>query len=951
LVPLLLLLVPLQGADDGLLFLRNLSETPALHTEHAGIDVMPLYAPAQNTQGVLVEIEYLVGDKDSPTVAYTRSEAKPLVATFLDGEVEFIGDLMFTGHGRRDAFATLSLDDGATWKTQNLSESSHRSSFRLADGTRYPGDVIGISSVVVGNRVFVAWQSRFCEDGDPLHAWLDEVKDGFLAAYPELDRPVPVVGQTEAYQLYVDDLFGVAGPQGSSDFADEGYPEVGEVPYACLWTARGTLEQDPESGLYAITWRAAERITSGVRDVNLVQVAGTAGAGFVAVWQEDPLGLRPGKGLCLDGGFNGAVAHNTTDIWYTYVTWDHFDDVCLDEVDGYCTAGELSDYTLEAKPKVAVPMAVPMRLTDNEMCKANVAPDSPGYRPYCYADFDGNGTADLCADAVEWTNPGGTTLNVCKAADGRVLWGRTFATRARLEVKPYTRADGVTGAWVALIHEKSKAMGTEMPDEEEEPIDIGKDVWYHTFELNDPEIAQQGLMLNAPALNPETGGLFDVYTDEWENEYYETEIARHATLAVQGTGATLASESKTSAVLLYKQGTINQGGPADVFMRRVVLPGDFDPAVDNPFAYGNVQCVELADDGTATPADLLYSDGSNPNYVRGLCPAEGMNVSGTTIVSCDDGSSGSDCADAFPWSDDADDREYPKVTEWAQAPDNYNDPSWANPYDVSKDNQAFIDGDFVALFYSTAPNWKASTIGKEAYNLYGRRSFDGGQSWTTLPESFAHIDGVTYSGDGTQTCEDYGWGGQTEDEVCTAYGPGEFEQQRNLSRLVGTKENVLDPRHTPTGGALRTDYSNLLCYDETLGDWANCGYTAAPYPEEIRDPSAFFASYQTADNRVVDEDTGPEPLDMYYSRASNFGDDYDTVEYISSSGQLVERWDWLAQGKLVKPMDAELTATPDGSRLYAVWSQEDYNKRGNLMGVDAWFRRLFYILGNEETAR
>ena len=33
-------------------------------------------------------------------------------------------------------------------------------------------------------------------------------------------------------------------------------------------------------------------------------------------------------------------------------------------------------------PKAAVPMAMPVRLTDNKMCKAT------GTDPYCYIDFD-----------------------------------------------------------------------------------------------------------------------------------------------------------------------------------------------------------------------------------------------------------------------------------------------------------------------------------------------------------------------------------------------------------------------------------------------------------------------------------------------------------------------------------------------------------------------------------
>ena len=35
-------------------------------------------------------------------------------------------------------------------------------------------------------------------------------------------------------------------------------------------------------------------------------------------------------------------------------------------------------------------------------------------------------------------------------------------------------------------------------------------------------------------------------------------------------------------------------------------------------------------------------------------------------------------------------------------------------------------------------------------------------------------------------------------------------------RLTGSKITVLDPRYSPTGGMLKLDYSNLLCYDELL---------------------------------------------------------------------------------------------------------------------------------------
>ena len=422
-------------------------------------------------------------------------------------------------------------------------------------------------------------------------------------------------------------------------------------------------------------------------------------------------------------------------------------------------------------------------------CKSTPKLDTNGelLDPYCFADFNANGTSDLCASEVTFYNAQNVAIPVCVAEDGRVLEGRTASTRARGTMKSYD-SDGdlvPDSAWVLFGEERMKAIGTE--DDTLEPEDIGKNMWYHTFEFDKPELVQQGLMLNSPAINPDTGAFFEILEDVWGYEFYDTEIARRFNLFVNSPAAAMASTSRTMGVLIYKEGIIRQGGPADIFTRRIVLPDDFDPAVDNPFAYENVECMAYDDAGVATDVALLYPDGVNPNYVRGLCPVQGMNVSGTSIVECDDGSSGLSCAEQFPfdatyedWDSLIEDTQLPKVLKWVQAPDNLNDPSWANPYDVSKGHREFIDGDFVMMMYASAPNWKAGTVGNEAYNLYIRRSFDGGQTWTTLPADYTHWSDLnpdaTVVADGTTTCEDYGGYSQDDYEECTSYGPGDFEQ-------------------------------------------------------------------------------------------------------------------------------------------------------------------------------
>ena len=137
------------------------------------------------------------------------------------------------------------------------------------------------------------------------------------------------------------------------------------------------------------------------------------------------------------------------------------------------------------------------------------------------------------------------------------------------------------------------------------------------------------------------------------------------------------------------------------------------------------------------------------------------------------------------------------------------DQSWTNPYDVSKGHRGFIDGDFIMMMYAWSPNWQANAVGNDHYNLYARRSFDGGLTWTTLPSSYTHVDGTTWVGDGTETCENYK-NGTTITTVCTTYTAGQSEQARNLSQLIGNKETILDPRYSPTGGLKMLPITDLM---------------------------------------------------------------------------------------------------------------------------------------------
>lgn len=888
-------------ADDGQMFRRNISKTPDGETESAAIAHMTFYVPAQTSDGTLTTIEYY--DAGGVQVD-TRDFAKPLVSAYIDGIEEVIPEgsilpLGGVGFGMRDAHSAVSLDDGDTWKRTNLSLSADLSSFTLANGHEYPGDVHYMTFALAGDKVLAGWVSKYCDGGSPGYTWTDDLGEPI---YP--------------------DYFGVAGAQKSVDYTGQGYPEVGEIPYSCIWSARGTLLQDPDTGLYDIIWTKAERLTSGRRDANRLEMAGDSASGFMMVWQEDPEGLRPGQGLGPGEGWSGAVVNQKTDLWYSYISWDDFDMVQTSDDDP--TPIPISDYTGDTTPKVALPMAVPVRLTDNNMCKSTNAD------PYCYADFSTTpptvydtpqpGVSTFCSEVVSWTNPGGTTLQLCQTQDGRVLTGRVGASRPRVNVQPYDRdGDGINdAAWVIMAHEESKALGEGGTDPDAEPEDIGKNEWYLTFDLLNPNVVAQGGMLNQPAIcNPyaatqtgcTVGDFFPMLVDDFGNEFYETEIARRFSLMSQP--YTQFGNSGTAAVLIYKDGIINQGGPADIFLRRLVIPEDFDPQTDNPYAYENIACDEWA-----------FTDGSNARYLQGLCLSDAINVSGTSIVTCDLYADPDQCAAAFPWDGGT---TYPKVLEWAQTPDNLDDQAWENPYDVAKGHRGFIDGDVVMMMYAWAPNWKANSVGNDHYNLYVRRSFDGGLTWTTTPAELG--------GDGTTTCENYGHGSDIY-PICTDYGPGDFEQARNVSQLIGNKVTILDPRYTPSGGI------KMLPITDTL----RVGGGTLPYFDDAtRDPSLFFVVYETGDNTTVAEGEAV-PLDLFYSRASAYGDDYDLVEYYSSTtGEVTLGFDWLEHDQEDLSGEASNTANPGATFYYVVWNQWREDEHEHVSNSDIIFRRIMYL--------
>jgi len=955
----------------------------------------------------------------------------------------------------------------------------------------YPGGTYNVfhavhgNKVVAGNKVLVAWPSRFCSQGQPAYSLTtdtgledpDQVARlnaivGFLQS-GDTELGVPALPDFSMdNDLYLVDAFGVAGSQGSIDFADEGYPQAGVVPFGCVWTARGVLlpgddpRTDEEEDSHMV-WTKAERLTSGRRDPNRIEVHAVKGAGFVVTWQEDPEGLRPGQGLGPGEGWSGAVAHSQTDAWYSFINEEYFD--LVESAEDSTVPVNILDHDLlvSGRPQVFVPMAIPMRLSNNAKCNPpdQVTPGGGTEDLYCIFEpteevpvgASAFGLKDQCADTVtiqtgNENNPSETEICVADSnGDGTAdLPNRanTALTRPRTSLQGYdTTGDGVTdSAWVVMAAEESKGLGKYFfePDSDgdgyAEPCvegssltcteEIGKNQWYFSFDMGTPDtsagignpnslvenLVYQGDMLNQGEVYWETGELFGLMdTEDMDNydpynfDILNTEIARRASLLVQSGGKAAASANKLAAISSWKQGVMRQGGPADTMLRRFVVPDPFDPAVDNPFAFANMVCEEF-----------LIEPDTNPYYPGGVCADPATNLSGVVPDTCIDDADGSSTPCPTVTFDGSTygigdtnpilqgfiqgEGNTQRVLTWHQCPSdgtvlasdgitpvtcdtddrtddfvNLQDQSWYNPLDVSKGHRGFLDGDFVQFLYAWSPNWRLNAKGNDRYDLYVRRSFDGGNTWTVTPASFTASDGESYSGDGTVTCERYrpaetGTGDRVEPTACYTFAAGAAEHARNVTQHKALRITTLDPRFAPTKATITdgcTDGLFPTAEDGTsvIDGIFTCDDLSENLDSDLRNPSRYFMVYEIGDNTTTEVGEA-EPLDLFYGRAEGFGDDYvvwtetdtglanpedcyPTVSYgvedlgVAVGSGFCNEFDNMNTGGDTHASEANLESNPDGSKLYGVWAQwvfaDDDDYDSDIIESDSMARRIWWI--------
>ncbi len=291
-------------------------------------------------------------------------------------------------------------------------------------------------------------------------------------------------------------------------------------------------------------------------------------------------------------------------------------------------------------------------------------------------------------------------------------------------------------------------------------------------------------------------------------------------------------------------------------------------------------------------------------------------------------------------------------------------------YSNVRSHRGFIRGDFFVIAYAQSPNWAAARNGNDRYNFYTRRSFDGGQTWTTTPADLGGVgvyvcpefrtdpDSPDPDGSGNlppavfdATCGTYEaatvpdgelppmpvgvamtnyldpMGTSPEGVPAQFIGAGAFEPARNVSEIKSNKETSADPRMgtTPPTYPLDGTDGQILC--PKMGP---AGTWECIFPEDEYIDNMFFVAWGTADNaKSTGGDslkTEASPLDIYYTRSEDYGDSYVKIPWViggenSNAGyeETVWRYDYVAKGEPEEQGECQLRATSDGSKAYVIW--------------------------------
>jgi hypothetical protein len=651
----------------------SVSKTPEALSNKAKIAVVTQYTQARKADGTAIapitvdgvlkcQITTESGQiREIGVVRSGKCQVQPLVVTYVDENLTTRAD---------DTFGAVSLDDGTTWRKTNLSHSAEK----LVDikGLTYGyGDTAKPVLSVAGRNLMVAWTSKHCPMGNP-------------SGFP--DATITPEDPDEKILSYPSDHHKVAGQQGVVNYG-EVYerPDLGTKPFSCVYAARGTVD-----AFGNIIWSKDEQLTSGRRDAYQLTSAVAGEAGFAMAWQEDPVGLNPGKAAGPGEGMSGATVNHKTDIWYSFVTWGNF----LKGLPTYTAFQPIEPSTppedppTGGRPAVTVRMSSPVRITDNAACRVTF--DEFGAKifhgaPICKVIYQNGGS-------ISAPNEDGKQFVVTRA--GVPLDGNTGASRVNLFLQKVTYTDIYTGttnttAEAIIGYEETKGMGS--GDEKTVDEDLGKNVVYHhmpDFANTESEIIQPGLVLNHPELDSKGNPM--VAADGKTLLYKNARRIRFIIQPKAQKGA-----SGTVMAIVWKEGAEGKGRPSDIMMRLAV----------NGYAETNIVC-----DSTARLSFPPYS----------VCVSGARNVSASQPQEIFYDTSGGT----------------PKVITWKWDEKNLYDDTEANPYEDARAHRGILKGDFLAIGYTWTPNWAATRNGNDVYDYFIRRSFNGGRNLSNMQGQF-----------------------------------------------------------------------------------------------------------------------------------------------------------------------------------------------------------------------
>ena len=431
---------------------------------------------------------------------------------------------------QRDAlFFSISLDNGETWNKQKISHSEDKNSTQVTwDGAtiEYSGHTQKPAMAINGNNILLAWNDKYCPSGNPFNLT------------PNIDGSYP------------SDVFAVNGAQGSIDYNGTLAPNdktVYEVPFSCVWTARGLFN----SGDGSVSWHAPKQLTSGTRDSNHIWLEGS-GAGFAMTWQEDTLGLREGEGEGPGEGWSGATTNRGTDIWYTSIKLDD-----LAAVDG-------TDSNADNKAISLNNFHYPVRITDNEKCKDGDT------KPYCQAMCDAYGSTDLISGS-------GSTITRCNTYDidmltntRSVLNGDTGASRSAMKI---LKTDAVPDEYIVVMgYEETKSL-SEVDPSTVEDTNIsaeGKSVYFESFPFNAIDSFDEdniSTILTTPMPMVSAGNIINVKVPDQSTGELIYENARRLVIGTQIDSCDADAPEKFTFAFMYKQSFETQGASSDMFIR------------------------------------------------------------------------------------------------------------------------------------------------------------------------------------------------------------------------------------------------------------------------------------------------------------------------------------------------------------------------------------------------